>query len=174
MTVRVDTYNGRLPAHPIIRFVIFAFAAVVGINIGGALLASVVIFPVWSASPEAAAAWNGVVNEARFFVVVSPLALLLAIVTGIASWWAEAPLRKWMRLSAVLFIAFFVITIAYFVPGQARLKGEAGAVLPQAELAAQLQTWVTLNWGRQALGVIAFGAALHAVGLSYRHRKEEE
>ena len=152
---------------------IFAFAAVVGINVGGALLASVVIFPVWSVSPEAAAAWNGAVDEARFFVVVSPLALLLAVVTAIVSWRAEPPLRKWMRLSAVLFIAFFVVTMAYFVPGQARMKGEAGAVLPQAELAAQLRTWVTLNWGRQALGVIAFGAALHAAGLSYRRRKEE-
>lgn len=153
---------------PAVRWLLFAFTMLMGICVGGALLTTVVIFPAWSASPEAAAGWRNVVNEGLFFVVASPSLFLLSLATLIASWWAAPPpLRKRMRIATILYIAIFIVTMLYFVPGQVAMKGEAGARMPAAELGSMLRQWVTLNWVRQGVGVLAFGAALHALGLSY-------
>jgi hypothetical protein len=149
------------------RWTAFAFAFAVGINIGGALLATVVIFPVWSHSQAAAMAWEGRVDEASFFVVVAPIAMLLAVASFAASWRASPAARRWMRIAPLFYAAFFIITITYFVPEQLAMKGEAGARLPSMELAGRLERWVILNWVRQVFGVTVFLAALHALGLTY-------
>jgi hypothetical protein len=145
----------------------FAFAVGLGVNVGGALLATTAIFPAWSASPQAAVAWTGAVDETRFFVAVSPLVMVLAVATLLASWRAAPEARRWMRVAAVLYILFFVATLAYFVPGQLAMKGEAGALLPPADLGSMLQRWVALNWVRQAVGLVAFASSVHALGLAY-------
>jgi hypothetical protein len=160
------------PSHGgFIRWLLLAFAGFLGLNIGAALLATVVIFPVWSASPEAAVEWQRVVDEARFFVVVSPLVLVLAVATLVASWWVDREVRLWMRIAAASYLVFFAATMAYFVPGQAALQGEAAALLRRQELSASLQRWVALNWVRQVAGLLALGSALHALGLSYVVRR---
>jgi hypothetical protein len=156
------------------RWLLLAFAGFLGLNIGAALFATVVIFPVWSASPEAAAAWQRVVDEARFFIVVSPLVLVLAVASLVASGWVERGVRLWMRIAAVLYLVFFAATMIYFVPAQAALHGDTAAFLPAQELSASLQRWVTLNWVRQLVGLLAFGSALHALGLSYAIRHAQE
>jgi hypothetical protein len=153
--------------HRVALWLSFAFAVGLGVNVGGALLATTAIFPVWSASPEAAAAWTGAVDETRFFVAVSPLVMILAAATLLASWRAAPEARPWMRVAAVLYILFFVGTLAYFVPGQIAMKGETGALLPPGELGSLLQRWVALNWVRQAVGLVAFTSAIHALGLAY-------
>ncbi len=66
------------------------------------------------------------------------------------------------------YILAFVVTLAYFVPLQDMVKGEAGAKIPVAELRSMLSQFMTFNYIRQAIGLLAFGAALHALGLSYR------
>jgi hypothetical protein len=152
------------------RWLLLAFAGLLGLNIGAALFATVVIFPVWSASPEAAVAWERTVDEARFFGVVSPLVLVLAIATLVASRWMDRSIRGWMRAAAVLYLLFFAATLAYFVPGQATLQGGVAALRPPQELSASLQQWVMLNWVRQGVGLLAFGSALHALGLAYSLR----
>jgi hypothetical protein len=156
------------------RWVFLAFTGLLGLNVGAALFASVVIFPLWSGSPEAAVAWERTVDEARFFGVVSPLVLVLATATLIVSRWLEPGARRWMRAAAVLYLLFFAATLAYFVPGQAALQGEAAALRPPQELSASLKEWVMSNWGRQFVGLLAFGSALHALGLSYSVRDSLE
>jgi hypothetical protein len=189
------------------RWLLLVFAALLGLNMGAALFSSVVVFPVWSGSPEAAVGWQRVVDEGRFFVVISPLALVLAVATLLVSgrvdrtlrFWVrtaaalylvffvvisplalvlavatllvsgrvDRTLRFWVRTAATLYLVFFVATLVYFVPGQAALQGDAAALLPPEELGASLRRWVALNWVRQAVGLLTFGAALHALGLSY-------
>ena len=146
-------------------FVAFTFA--LAVNTGAALLASTVIFPVWSASPEAARSWTGEVNEAAFFMRVSPIVLILAVVSLLMSRRASAASKIWIRVSAGLYLLFFAATLAYFVPGQEALHGAGGASITPAELNTRLQTWVALNWVRQAVGVLALGAALHALSMSH-------
>jgi hypothetical protein len=150
------------------QWLLFAYAAGLGINIGGALLATTVIFPVWATSPEAAAAWDRSIDEARFFMLLSPLVLLLAVSSGVVTRRSEAELRWSMRASAVLYVLFFAATLGYFVPGQAALQGDAAASMAHAEHAELLRQWLQLNWIRQSIGILAFALALHSLGLSYR------
>ncbi len=55
---------------------------------GAGAFVTTVIFPLWTASPEAAVGWTPntpyYVEEGRFFILASPLLLLLAVVTLIA------------------------------------------------------------------------------------------
>lgn len=146
------------------HYILLAFAFVLSINVGGALLATTVIFPVWSASPEAASAWTGLVNEARFFIIVSPIVLLLAVALLLFSGRAPRECRTWIRLSAGLYMVFFLATLIYFVPGQEALQGTAAKELSRDALSHRLQQWIALNWIRQAVGVSALGAALYALG----------
>jgi hypothetical protein len=158
----------------LVQGLLFAYAALVGINVGGALLASAVVFPAWSASPEAAMAWARPVDEARFFAVVSPVVLLLAVSVLVTAQFRGTALRRWMRWAGALYVLFFVITVGYFVPGQAALQGEAAAALAAPELAVALERWVRFNWLRQALGLATFGVALHTLGTAYRLRSSME
>jgi uncharacterized membrane protein len=109
------------------------------------------------------------VNEAAFFMRVSPVVLVLAVVSLVMSPRAPVESRRWIRLSAGLYLLFFAATLAYFVPGQEALRGAGGASIADADLESRLQTWVALNWVRQAVGVFTLAAALHALTLSHAH-----
>ncbi len=55
-----------------------------------------------------------------------------------------------------------------FRPGTSSLaRYNRSAVVPVAVTSQKLQQWVTLNWIRQALGMVALGAALHSLGRGY-------
>lgn len=157
---------------PFLRWLLFAFTALMGLELGAGAFVTTVIFPLWTASPEAAIGWTVktpyYIEEGVFFRLVSPSLFLLSIVTLIAGWRAEPPLRLWLRIATISFIALFVATLVYFVPLQDTVKGEAGIKVPVAEFGSMLQRFVALNFFRQAIGLLAFAAALHALGLSYR------
>jgi hypothetical protein len=150
------------------QWLLFLYAAFLGFNVGGGLLASAVIFPTWAASREAAIGWERVVDEAGYFVVISPVVLLLAIASLAAAFRAGPELRRSSTASAALYVLFLAATLAYFVPGQAALQGPAAAAIPPAEHAELMDRWLQLNWIRQGTGVLSFVLALHALGLSYR------
>lgn len=163
---------------PLLRGLLFAFTALMGIEMGAGAFVTSVIFPLWTASPEAAIGWTAntpyYVEEGVFFIIVSPLLFLLAIVTLIAGWRSVPPLRLWLRIANVSYIVVFIATSVYFVPFQDLVKGEAGTKFPAAELSLMLQRFMTLNYIRQAIGLLAFGAALHAFGLSYRMARKKQ
>lgn len=157
---------------PLLRWLLFAFTALMAIQLGAGAFVTAVIFPLWTASPEAAIGWTAntpyYVNEGVFFMIADPLLFLLAIVTLIAGWRAAPPLRLWLRIAAISYILIFIVTLAYFVPVQDMMKGEAGTKVATAELSSMLQRFVALNYIREAIGLLVFGAALHTLGLSYR------
>ena len=164
--------TGSWQVSPFLRGLLFAFAALMGIEFGAGMFVTAVIFPLWTASPEAAIGWTAnrpyYVEEGVFFIVISPTLFLLSIITLIAGWRAAPPLRFWLRIATISFIILFVATLAYFVPLQDMVKGEAGTKVSTAELGLMLKRFVALNYIRQAIGLFAFGSALHALGLSYR------
>lgn len=156
---------------PLLRCLLFALTALMGIEMGAGAFVTAVIFPLWTASPEAAIGWTPntpyYVEEGVFFILVSPLLFLLSIVMLIAGRLAAPPLRLWLRIATISYLLIFIVTLAYFVPLQDMVKGQAGND-SIAELSSMLQRFVALNYFRQAIGLLAFGAALHTLGLSYR------
>jgi hypothetical protein len=74
-------------------------------------------------------------------------------------------------MATISFLIVAARSFAYFIPIQnTTFKGVAGLKMPHEELAAGLQTFVALNYVRQIVILFSLGAALHALGLSYRMR----
>jgi hypothetical protein len=157
---------------PILRWLVFTFTGLMGIETGAGLFTTKVVFPLWASSPEAAIGWlpssRYYLEEGDFFMFVSPTLLLVSIATLIAGWRAALPLRRWLRIATIVFIAIDIWTMAYFIPFQGWVKGEAGTKYATAQLASMLTTFVYLNYVRQVLLVLTLGVALHALGLLYK------
>ena len=152
---------------------IFVFAFIMGIETGAASFVTVVVFPLWASSAEAARGWLPELpchlEEGDFFMYASSLSMLTALITLVAGWRAPAPVRKWILISTIGFIIVFVWSMLYFVPIQdTTLKGVANAQLSDAELESKLKAFVQLNYIRVAMLYIIVGCALHAVRLSHR------
>lgn len=154
------------------RLIMFAYVVALGIETGAALFTSVVVFPTWAASPEAVIGWKPTMpyfmEEGRFFMIASSTTMILALAVAVVSMRLPAGVRPWALGSALIFLVMAATTMAYFLPAQARVHGDAGARLPRAELAEMLDRFLALNWIRQAFLVVAFVAAVHALGLLYR------
>ena len=159
---------------PFLHWALFAYTAILGIETGAAAFVTKVVFPLWAASPEAVINWLPdspyYLEEGDFFMYASPLTLLLAVVTLIAGWKSRPPLRNWLMVATLSFIIVFIVSVAYFIPIQAVVKGEAGTKIPYDKLAGMLETFVWTNYLRLGTLVIALCCALHALGISYRMR----
>lgn len=158
---------------PFLYLMIFIFAFIMGIETGAASFVTVVVFPLWASSAEAARGWLPelpcYLEEGDFFMYASSLSMLSAVVTLIAGWHAPSPIRKWILIPTIGFIIVFVWSILYFVPIQdTTLKGVANAQLSNEELESKLQTFVQLNYIRVAMLYFILGCALHAVRLFHR------
>ena len=155
-----------------VRWLLFAYAFVFGIYMGGGLFETVVVTPMWSASAEAARQFNqnpvSAVNSGNFFLIIAPLSLLLAIVTLIAGWRIAQPIRFLLRLQVITFLLIFAVTIIYFVPESDAIKGAAAQSLSDAEISQRASRWVLLNWVRLSVAFLLWGMILHALGLAYR------
>ena len=158
---------------PFLRLMLFLFAFIMGIETGAASFVTVVVFPLWASSAEAARGWVPgmpyILEEGDFFMYASSLSMLASVITLVAGWRAPAPLRKWILIATIGFIFVFVWSMLYFVPIQdTSFKGEAGAKFSTEELESKLKAFVNLNYVRLAMLYIILGAALHALRLSYR------
>jgi len=158
---------------PFLYLMLFIFAYIIGIETGAASFVSVVVFPVWASSAEAARGWVPempyILEEGDFFKYASSLSMLASIITLIAGWRAPAPLRKWILIGTIGFIIVFVWSMLYFIPVQdTTLKGEASAKLTTEELESKLKMFGNLNYLRLAMLYIIFWAALRALRLSSR------
>ena len=160
------------------RIILFAYTFVLGIETGAGLFSSVAVYPVWTASPEIVATWKPslryFVEEGDFFMYGSSATMLMAIIVVLAFVRRRDHVRRWALGSALAFLGVAVWTFAYFLPMQGEMHGDAGAALPPADLASMLESFVALNWIRQAVLVTAFLGALHALGLKYRSIRARE
>ena len=160
---------------PFMRLVLFLFAFITGIETGAASFVSVVVFPVWASSAQAARGWVPempyIMEEGDFFMYASSLTMLASIITLIVCWRAPKDIRKWALIGSIGFIIVFIWSMLYFVPIQdVSLKGNAAAKFSDAELESKLKTFAQLNYIRVAMLYVIFGSALHALRLSERHR----
>jgi succinate dehydrogenase hydrophobic anchor subunit len=154
----------------ILKWLLFAFTFIFMIYMGGGLFEAVTIVPVWSASVEAARAWNSnplsAIETARFFIPVSASSLLLGIATLALGWSSPRPMRFWLRLGLIMFLLMSVATFAYFVPEQLAIKGASAARFTDAELAPRLSRWASMNIFRAFYSFVMIFAMLKALSSS--------
>ena len=159
---------------PFLHWALFAYTFILGIETGAAGFVTKVVFPLWASSPEAVINWRPdspyYLEEGDFFMYASPLTLILAVTTLIAGWKSAPPLRKWLMIATISFIVVFIVSVAYFIPIQAEVKGEAGLQFATGQLSSMLNTFVNTNYLRFLTLLVALGCALHALGISYRMR----
>jgi hypothetical protein len=160
-----------------VQALLFAYAATLGLETGAGLFTSMAVFPVWTASPEIVIGWKPsmpyFVQEGNFFMFSSSATTLLSIAVLAVNKRLPTESRRFAIGSAITFLAIAVWTAAYFIPVQGRMHGDAGAARPREQLASMLDHFVHLNWIRQALLVAALLAAIHALGMFYRHGRAD-
>jgi hypothetical protein len=172
MTEQINPVGSQSPRR-FLHWILLAFTFFVGIEAGAGSFVTIVVFPLWAASPEAAIGWRPDIpyylEEGDFFMFSSSITMLTAIITLIAGWRAAPPLRLWVRVSTIAFLFIAVWSILYFIPIQdVTFKGEAGTRIPRDVLEAKLQNFVLLNYVRQIILLFSFFTAIHATGLSYK------
>ena len=156
---------------PFLYLMLFVFAFIIGIETGAASFVTVVVFPIWASSAEAARGWVPempyILEEGDFFMYASSLSMLTSVITLIAGWKAPPPLRKWIMISTIGFIIIFIWSVLYFVPIQdTTLKGDASAGLSVEKLELKLRTFVQLNYIRVAMLYGVLGSALYALRIA--------
>lgn len=156
----------------ITRWLLMSFCLILGLETGAGFYEARVVIPLWSASVEAARNFNVgtayVVNSGQFFALFTPLLVISTLAVLVVGWKSPRPLRKWLLISTGVVLVLIISTALYFLPTLIAVKGPKPVPFSDAELATKIRLWVALNWARQLLGLVAFGCALYAVGLSYR------
>lgn len=154
------------------QIVLWLFVINLGISFGAGLYESRIAVPQWlTYTPGTGYRWNSAAAaEAnvglRFWVYVTtgPLTLLTLASLVLALRSAE-PMRTWWLAAALAALLDRVLTFAYFIPTMIKLmRGDfsEGAAVTKA------QQWARLGLVRHAATLVAWLAALHALGLLYR------
>jgi Domain of unknown function (DUF1772) len=99
------------------------------------------------------------------YVTTVPLTLL-TLASLVAAWQDQGPRRYWWLGALAITVMERSATFSYFIPTIVRLTGTEE--LPEAEVKAALSQWRRLNYGRHALTLGAWLAALKALSLPAR------
>ena len=100
-----------------------------------------------------------------FWVYVTTVPLtLLTVVSFIAAWFTQWPMRFWYLAAVCIIIVERVATFSYFIPTMVRLMGTEG--LAEADVKAALSQWLLMNHGRHLLTLAGWLTALKVLSLS--------
>lgn len=160
------------------QIILLLFVIILGITIGGGLYETLVVMPLWSATPpDSVIAFyqHNVANPqfvldpgGRFWTFITPLLGLLAIVTLLSGIRTDAGHRRWRMMAAGLALIVVVFTFVWFVPNIIRLLGSAVTTMSPDDVANLTDWWVRLNWVRAVVYVGSWLAALRALTLPSR------
>lgn len=133
--------------------------------IGGGLYESVVLAPIWSASPPASFSiiqpGTGVPLQ-RFWVPVHA-AITLFIVLALAFTWSELAVRRLLLIALVSYIVMRVWSGLFFIPEMRAFQQAPLDSAPSAELSARVSAWTFWTWFREPLDVVSFLCSLRAL-----------
>lgn len=153
--------------------ILWLFIVMLGIIIGGGLYEARVLVPLWSsdapssvvsyyqhntAAPQFAPDQGG-----RFWIFATPVGTLLAVATLVSAYWTPGRHRRWRVAAALISLATFVATFAWFVPNIMLLSSASVLTMGADEIARLASLWTTLNWVRAAAMTGAWLAALRAL-----------
>jgi Domain of unknown function (DUF1772) len=142
------------------RILLWLFAINLGTAFGAGIYESRVVVPIWeSSTPQT---WPNTGLQFWVYVTTVPLTLL-TIANLVAAWRDRGPSRNWWLGASSISVVERIWTFSYFIPTILRLT--ATEDLDEAEVQAALSRWLLLDYGRHALTLAAWLAALKALSL---------
>jgi hypothetical protein len=151
---------------------LWLFVINLGIAFGAGLYESRIVVPQWfSFSPESGYRWNAAAARQadvgrRFWVCVDTVPLsLFTLASLVAAWWTQDAVRNWWLGAASAALVERVTTGAYFIPTMVKLMQNQD--LPESQAAAKALQWMRLGYGRFAVVLVGWLAALKALSLLY-------
>jgi hypothetical protein len=144
---------------------LWALVMFLGVQTGAGIYETRVLVPLWSSDPpRSVAAFLAQPlrpdSGPRLWMFLSPTTALIAVVNLILALLSTGPRRPWWVAGSAGGVAVLLATFVYFVPvlfSLPRLNE-----LPQADAAAKVRMWVTLNYVRAVVLVAAWIASLKA------------
>ena len=134
------------------RILLWLFVINLGTAFGAGIYESRVVVPQWQNT------------GLEFWVYVTTVPLtLLTIANVVAAWRERGPRRYWWLGASAISVVERIWTFSYFIPTILRLT--ATEDLDEAEVQAALSQWLLLDYGRHALTLAAWLAALKALSL---------
>ena len=163
--------------HRDMRFIslpaLWLFVINLGVVFGAGIYEHRIVLPGWISTADAAGHWNPDAARQddpglRFWVFVSTMPLtLLTLANLFLAWRSSGPIRGWWLAAAGLALADRLFTFSYFIPTMVGLMTTPDS----PDSAAAAMRWVSLNYLRHAIVLAAWLAALHSLGLGYRHHQ---
>ncbi|MFT3745229.1 MAG: hypothetical protein QM785_13160 [Pyrinomonadaceae bacterium] len=157
------------------RFFLFLFVVVVGLEIGAGLYETLVVLPMWALNaPDSVVAFyqhnqanpDFAINAGgRFWIFLTPLVGLVAIITLLTGLKTTGSHRKWRTAGTVIAIVVVTVTFAWFVPNLLRLLYHVPE-MTSADIATTANRWYVANWGRVVVGMTAWLCGLRALSIS--------
>lgn len=150
----------------VIRATLWLFVLSLTLLTGGGIFEHVVLTPLWAgAPPESVTGWPYGAIQGKFFRVASPLYYLFSLALTIGSWWMPRRQRKWALAAGLSGIMVMLATVFFFIPILQKTQATRGAGLSGEEITRLVNQFVTWNWGRYALMIGGWAAALRALSL---------
>ena len=143
------------------RILLWLFVINLGTAFGAGIYESRVVVPQWQNTPPQT--WPNTGLEFWVYVTTVPLTLL-TLANLVAAWRGWGPRRYWWLGASAISVVERSVTFSYFIPTILRLT--ATEEMPEAEVQAALSQWLLLDYGRHALTLAAWLAALKALSLS--------
>ncbi len=128
------------------------------VAVGGGLLESMVLVPIWRKSPPSSFAIiqpNTGVPLQRFWIPVHA-AITLFILLALSSTWRDASVRRPLLTGLASYFVMRVWSGIYFIPEMLAFQKIPLAAAPSPELSARVSTWTFWTWFREPLDVISF------------------
>jgi hypothetical protein len=152
------------------EILLWLFVINLGIVFGAALYEQRIVVPLWFRRSSDSHMYidTEAMRETdagkRFwmFVTTGPLTLL-TVTNLVLAWQSLDPRHPWWLAAAVLTLLERIGTFTYFIPTALKLMGARS--MPPERAAAMASRWMSLNWIRVAVNLIAWLAALKTLSL---------
>src|SRR5689334_17907533 len=155
------------------RISLWLFIVLLSIQLGAGLYETLVVVPLWSASPpQSVWGWNALRNAhpqfaidsgRRFWIFITPTVGLLSLAALLTGWRAPWEHRKWLLAATLTAFMMVVITFLYFVPSLIELMKARPNDVNAGQIAGKARLWVMLNWVRVLALIAAWLCGLRAL-----------
>jgi hypothetical protein len=143
--------------------------------IGGGLYEMRVVVPLWAHAPPESV-WEFAAQRVnnplytpnsgiRFWIFITPLHLLVSIVTFFFALKTRGAHRRWLLMATAIFVVMHLSALIYFVPAIDKLMTSRAANMDPAEVVSRTRLWINLSWVRFVFDFVGLLCALRALQL---------